>query len=53
MPREPNLRWVSGDLEMDDPPSMVIKYNHGIEHPERRGRDDEHVNRGDDRHMVP
>jgi hypothetical protein len=21
----------------------VIKYNHGIKHPKRRGRDDEHV----------
>jgi hypothetical protein len=43
LPREPNLRWVSGDLEMDDSPSMVIKYNHGIKHPKRRGRDHEHV----------
>ena len=32
---------------------MVIKYNHGIEHPKRRGRDDEHIDRDDDRHMVP
>jgi hypothetical protein len=37
---------------MDDPPSMVIKYNHGIKHPKRRGRDDEHVDRDDDCHMV-
>jgi hypothetical protein len=50
---EPNLRGVSGDLEMDDSPSMVIKYNHGIEHPKCRGHDDEHVDRDDDRHMVP
>jgi hypothetical protein len=27
--REPNLRRVSGDLEMDDSLSMVIKYHHG------------------------
>jgi hypothetical protein len=43
--REPNLRRVFGDLEMDDSHSMVIKYNHGIEHSKRRGRDDEHVDR--------
>src|SRR5215475_11206587 len=30
LPREPNLRRVSGDLGMDGSPSMVIKYNHGI-----------------------
>jgi hypothetical protein len=51
--REPNLHRVLGNLEMDDSPSMVIKYNHGIEHPKRRGRDDEHVDRDDDCHMVP
>src|ERR1700751_2554778 len=51
--REPNLRRVSGDLEMDDSPSMVIKYNHGIKHPKRRGRDDNHVDRDDACHMVP
>jgi hypothetical protein len=32
---------------------MVIKYNHGIEHPKRRGRDGEHIDRDDDRHMIP
>ena len=53
MLREPNLRRVSGDVEMDDSPSMMIKYNHGIKHPKRRGRDDEHIDRDDDRHMVP
>jgi hypothetical protein len=46
------LRRVSGDLEMDDSPAVVIKYNHGIKHPKRRGRDDEHVDRDDDCHMV-
>jgi hypothetical protein len=38
---------------MDDAPSMVIKYNHSIEHPKRRGRDREHVDRGNVRYMVP
>ena len=47
-----NLRRVSGDFEMDDTPSMVIKYNHRIKQPKRRSRDDEHVDRDDDRHMV-
>jgi hypothetical protein len=28
--REPNLRRVSRDREMDDSPSMVVKYNHGM-----------------------
>jgi|SRR5262252_7174240 len=51
--REPNLRRVSDDLEMDDSTSMMIKYNHGIGHPKRRGRDDEHVDRDDGCHMVP
>ena len=46
-------RGMSGDLEMHDSPSMVIKYNHGIKQPKRRGRDDEHVDRDDDCHMVP
>jgi hypothetical protein len=50
--REPNLRRVSGDREMDDSPSMVIKYNHGIKHPKRRGRDDKHVDRDDDCHIA-
>src|SRR6516164_6041043 len=27
---EPNLRRVSRDREMDDSPSMVVKYNHGM-----------------------
>jgi hypothetical protein len=38
---------------MGDSPSTVIKYNHGMEHPKRRGRDDEHVDHDDDRHMIP
>ena len=53
MSPEPNLRRVSGDVEMDDSPSMVIKYNHGTKNPKRRGRDDEHADRDDDCHMVP
>jgi hypothetical protein len=28
--REPNLRRAWGDREMDDSPSIVIKYNHGM-----------------------
>ena len=48
MPRKPKLRRVLGDVEMDDSPSMVIKYNHSIKHPKRRGRNDEHVDRDDD-----
>ena len=60
--REPNLRRVSRDREMDDSPSMVVKYNHGmmeinynrgIKHPKRSGRDDEHVDPDDDCHRVP
>jgi hypothetical protein len=52
LPRKPKLRRVLGDLEMDDSASMVIKYNHGIKHPKRRGRNDEHVDRDGDCHMV-
>ena len=51
--REPNLLRVSRDREMDDSPSMVVKYNHGIKHPKRSGRDDEHVDPDDDCHRVP
>ena len=41
-----------GDREMDDLPSMVIRYNHGIKHAKLRGRHDEHVDRDDDCHMF-
>jgi hypothetical protein len=47
------LRRILGGLEMDDSPSTVIKYNHGIKQPKRCGRDGEHVDRDDDCHMVP
>jgi hypothetical protein len=53
LPREPDLGRVLGDLEMDDPSSMVIKDNHGIKQLKRRGRDHEHVDRRDGCHMVP
>jgi len=38
---------------MDDPSSIVVKDDHGIEQPECRGRDHEHVDRGHGCHMVP
>ena len=39
-------KWIT-------PSSVVTKNDHGIQQLKRHGRDREHVNRGDDRHMVP
>src|SRR5246127_3225292 len=50
--REPSLRWILGDLEVNDPSSMVIKDDHSIKEPECRGRNHEHVHRGDVRHVI-
>ena len=38
---------------MDNPSSVVTKNNHCIQQLKRHARGHEHVNRGDDRHMVP
>jgi hypothetical protein len=40
---QPDLRWILGDLEVDDPSAVVAKNNQGVEKPECRGGDDEHV----------
>src|SRR6516225_6222900 len=47
------LGRILGDLEMDNPSSVVTKNDHGIQQLKRHGRDHEHVNRGDGCHMVP
>jgi hypothetical protein len=43
--------WVTS--KMDNPSSVVTKNDHCIQQLKRHGRDHEHVNRGDDCHMVP
>ena len=43
--------WVT--VEMGEPSSMVTKNDHGIQQLKRRGRDHEHVDRGDGCHMIP
>ena len=53
LPREPGLGRVLGDLEMDDPSSMVTKNDHGMQQLKRRGRDHEHVDRGDGCYLIP
>jgi hypothetical protein len=53
MPREPGLSRVLGDVKMDDPSSTVINNDRGIQQLKRRGRDHEHVDRGDSGHLVP
>ena len=47
------LGRILGDLEMDNPSSVVTKNDHGIQQLKRHGRDHEHVNRGDGCHLVP
>jgi hypothetical protein len=44
------LGRVLGDLEMDDPSSMVTKDDHGIQQLKCRGGYHEHVDRGDGCH---
>jgi hypothetical protein len=50
--RKPGLRWVPGNIEVDDPSSMMIKDDDRIEEPKRGGKDHEHVDRGDVRQVV-
>jgi hypothetical protein len=50
--REPDLRRIPVHINLDDPSSMVIKYNHGIEELKRCGSDDKHLDGGDVRHVV-
>src|SRR6516165_7437929 len=38
---EPSLHWTLGDLEVNDPSSMVIKDNHSIKEPKCRVRNHE------------
>ena len=49
---QPDLRWILGDLEVDDPSAVVAKNDQRVEKPERRGGDDEHVDRGHIVHVV-
>jgi len=50
--RKPDLGRVAGDLEVDEPPSMVTNPSHGVEQLRCHGRDHEHVDRGNVRHVV-
>ena len=50
---EPGLRRVLGDLEMNNPSSVVAENDHGVEQPKRRGRNNEHVDRHRLAHVVP
>jgi hypothetical protein len=45
--RESGLRGVPSDIEVYDPPSIVIKDDHGTENSECRGDNHEHVGCGD------
>ena len=40
-------RRVPGNIEVDDPSSMMIKDDDSIAEPKRGGKDHEHVDRGD------
>jgi len=43
--REPGLRRIVGDIEMNDSSSVMAEDDHGIEKPECCGCDNEHVDR--------
>jgi hypothetical protein len=49
--REPSLRGIASDIEVYDSSSIVIKDDHSVEDSECRGRNHEHVDRGDVRHV--
>ena len=52
LPCQPDLRWILGDLEVDDLSAVVARNNQSVEKPEGRGGDDEHVDRGHIAHVV-
>ena len=43
--REPVLRGILGDLEVNNPSAVEAEHNQGIEEPERRGGNHKHVDR--------
>jgi hypothetical protein len=51
--REPDLRRIWSDLEVDDPSAVVAKNDQGVEKLECGGCDNEHVDRGHVAHVVP
>ena len=49
---KPVLRWIQGDIEMDDVSSLVAEDGHGVEQLKRSRYDNEHVDGGGVMHVV-
>jgi hypothetical protein len=45
--REPVLRGIWSDLEMNNPSAVEVEHNKGVEEPKRRGGDHKHIDRRD------
>src|SRR6202023_1114344 len=50
--REPGLRRILGDVEVNDPSSIMAEEDQGVEKPKCRSCDDEHVDRDNVVHVV-
>ena len=50
--REPGLRRILGDVEVNDPSSIMAEEDQGVEKPKRRSCYDEHVDRDNVGHVV-
>jgi hypothetical protein len=50
--REPELGRILGDIEVNDPSAVVTDDDQAVEQPERRGRNDEHVDGHGVAHVV-
>ena len=50
--REPALRWVLGDTEVNDSPTIVAEDDQGVEEPKRRRCNDKHFERDNVGHVV-
>ena len=49
---KPDLGRVLGDIEVNDPSAVVTDDDQAVEQPERRGRNDEHVDSNGVAHVV-
>ena len=50
--REPELGRILGDIEVNDPSAVVTDDDQAVEQPERRGRNDEHVDGHGVAHVI-
>ena len=50
--REPELGRILGDIEVNDPSAVMTDDDQAVEQPERRGRNDEHVDGHGVAHVI-